>query len=164
MADYLSEASFRATLRAAIDAESSVADLERDLRPFLINHVPSPEPVTQEELLISWAFSLDAFIATSDPPSVRQLAATYLAIFDSAVDLQTRARLACLAERAERFVQVGARYLDGHLTRTGWVSFVTELPWPSDTKVAILALDGSGLASLLAAFRTRNYDQVRSLV
>jgi hypothetical protein len=144
LAGTLPEPEFRAWLRAAIVGDGT--------------DVPDQD----EELVASVLDWLDAQGSSSEDLGAAAEGADRL--LSAALTSAQASLLVRLARGRVRLLEVLSRLADGQLTRTAFLSFVSEQSWPAIVKQRVAGLGVVDLAVLTTALRHEDYSAVSRLV
>lgn len=64
----------------------------------------------------------------------------------------------------ERFTSVARKYFDGTISRTGFLSFVSEQPWPDVVRRRVSTMPDADLRELTEALEQRDFELLESTI
>ena len=147
MSEGYSPRRFGEQLRTAALAPRGSEAVRAVLDPFL-REAPVPEGVNAfEELQAATAVAQRIDTASSSPSRYLELATDLGALLQHLRPSDALELAEVVAER-HRVAGLVEKYLSGVMSRTSFLSFVTEQRWPTHVKETILALDRAALERL----------------
>jgi len=147
---------------AAVDADpSAAAALRAWVRDVVIGDDVEVESKV-EPLILGALEKLD--LASVNDGDLTEVARELHALLRDVQEDDLAKDLVPLARDRVQVTHVLRKVVDGHISRTGWLSYVAEQRWPASVKNGLTALDGSRLSQLLNALSHSNYKTVAVLL
>jgi len=147
---------------AAVDANpSAAAALRAWVRDVVIGDDVELD-IHVESLILAAVEKLD--LASANDGDLTEVARELRALLRDVEDDDVAKDLVPLARDRVHVTQVLRKVVGGHISRTGWLSYVAEQRWPAAVKNGLAALDSSRLDQLLNALVSSDYKIVATVL
>lgn len=152
--------SFAGDLRSSLNADDPGSEITHLVRQIIAS---DPQIVESEEQAIvrSAAERLDV---SADGARLTRFATDVATLIEQSLSPnEVDLLLELIAERS-RAVDIVRKYMDGRLTRTSYLSFLSSQRWPQTVKLRLQALNDEETVRLATALEDLDVDSIRSLV
>src|SRR6266487_3164240 len=147
---------------AAVDADpSAAAALRAWVRDVVIGDDIELDSQV-EPLILAAVERLD--LASANDTDLIEVARQLHALLRGVEDEDLAKALVPLAEDRANVTDVLRKVVKGHISRTGWLSYVAEQHWSAPVKKALAEADGPRLTQLLNALVTADYKTVATVL
>ena len=152
-------AAFAHGLGAALAAPEP-AQRVHDLLYSVLTAEPAAWESDEQRLVRTISERVD--VANGDTTRLLALARNVQVLLDNASSLETVALLLEFIAERERLVGILRKYVQGMISRAGFLSFVTEQRWPESVRHRVTALSAADIVDLTTALEQSDIAQLET--